>query len=437
MLQSVAIAVALRAAVLLPPADLPADRPPAEVGRLIEQLTTRRGSAQDAAVEALARFPAAEPYLRPLLDDRSPLVRRQAAAAVAGIRDRSCRRALDQHAEGWARAGRMDMLVEIAALTQDGKLACRAADLAFRVVRTVRSNLNERKLGPRLDLLFDAAFSRYDTYELFSKGVGFRRVSSGELPGETIDRVFAHSPTFWTEVSHHKSKWVCLVGDRLTETNPRSRGWYDATLAVNNSVEMSTRFLYTSLLIADGDVELRPQPGGGNISLDGSVIIAGGSIRAKESIGVGGALLCAGGDITAGDLHGGSHTYLYAGGRVRLGKVGAANPAAGKPVVKEGADVSFTGVRFFELSDVGVDAAAVKGGARITKIDPRSPLAFYGLKVGDVVTKLNGQPMTSVNEFRRHARRSVVLRAGIFHVRRGDESLSRIVYFDGLLASRK
>ncbi|HET6575266.1 MAG TPA: PDZ domain-containing protein [Fimbriiglobus sp.] len=284
--------------------------------------------------------------------------------------------------------------------------------------------------------MLDAAISHYDTYELFSKGVGFRRVSSGELPGETIGRVFAHSLTFSTEVSQHKSKWVCLVGDRLTETNRRSRGWYDATLAVNNSVEMSTRFLYTSLLIADGDVELRPQPGGGNISLDGSVIIARGSIRAKEPTGVGRALLCAGGDITAGGLHGGSQTYLYASGRVRLGKVGAANPAAGKPVVKEGADLSFTGVRFFKLSDVGVEAAADKAGVRITKLDPRSPLAFYGLKAGDVITKLNDQPMTSVNEFRRHARRSVVLRAGIFHVRRGDETLSRIVYFDGLLAAR-
>ena len=85
---------------------------------------------------------------------------------------------------------------------------------------------------------------------------------------------------------------------------------------------------------------------------------------------------------------------------------------------------------------VGVDAAANKGGVRITRLDPRSPLAFYGLKVGDVVAKLNDQPMTSVNEFRRHARRSVVLRAGIFHIRRGDEALSRIVYFDGLLASK-
>lgn len=437
MLPSATIAVALRAAALLAPVELSADRPPAEVERLIEQLTTRRGAAQDEAVDRLARFPTAEYYLRPLLNDRSPVIRRQAALAVAGIHDRSCRHALDRHAAGWAKAGRMDMLIEIAALTRDGKLACQAADLAFRVVRTVRSNLNERTLGPRLDLLYDASFSRFDTYELFSKGVGFRRVSSGELPGETIDRVFAHSPTFWTEVSQHKSKWVCLVGDRLTETNPRSRGWYDATLAVNNSVEMSTRFLYTSLLIADGDVELRPQPGGGNISLGGSVIIARGSIRAKEPTGEGGALLCAGNDITAGDLHGGSDTYLYAGGRVRLGKVGAANPAAGKPVVKEGADVSFIGVRFFELADVGVDAAADKGGVRVTKLNPRSPLAFYGLKVGDVVTKLNDQPMTSVNEFRRHARRSVVLRAGIFHLRRGDENLSRIVYFDGLLTSRK
>lgn len=432
MLPSAAIAVALRAAVLLAPVELSADRPPAEVERLIEQLTTRRGVAQDEAVDRLARFPAAEYYLRPLLNDRSPVIRRQAALAVAGIHDRSCRRALDRHTEGWAKAGRMDMLIEAAALTQDGKLACRAADQAFRVVRKIRSNLNDRKLEPGLASLFDTAFSHMDTYTLFSKGVGFRRVSSGELPGDTVDFVFAHSPTFWTEVSHHKSKWVCMVGDRLTETNPRYRGWWDSILAVNNSVETSV--LHSSLLIADGDVDLRPPPGGVNSWIDYSVIICRGSIRAKQKIMSDPSLLCAGGDIV---LEGEGkpvlwpETHLYAGGRVSDGK-----GPLGKTNVHEKTDLSFTGVRFFELSDVGVEAAADNAGVRITKLDPRSPLAFYGLKVGDVITKLNDQPMTSVNEFRRHTRRSVVLRAGIFHIRRGDESLSRIVYFDGLLAAK-
>ncbi len=434
MLPSAAIAVALRAAVLLAPVELSADRPPAEIGRLIEQLTTRRGAAQDGAVERLARLPAAEHYLRPLMDDRSPLVRRQAAAAVAGIHDRSCQRALDRYAEVWAKAGRVDMLVEIAALTQDGELAGRAADLLIQFVRKARSDLIDRKVAPELGHgLYPPNFP-YDSYEDYSKGAMFRRVSSGELPGDTINRVFAHSLTFWTEVPNHKSKWVCLVGDRLTETS-RHPGWYDSILVVNNTVGIGD--LLTSLLIADGDVELHPLPGARSSYISSCIIIAHGSIRSKEGPSVDGSLFCAGGDITMGRLGGGSDVHLYAGGRVHLGKVGAANPAAGKPVVKEGADVSFTGVRFFELADVGVDAAADKGGVRITKLDPRSPLAVYGLKVGDVVTRLNDQPMTSVHEFRRHARRSVVLRAGIFHVRRGGEDLSRIVYFDGLLEPGK
>ncbi len=435
MLPSTAIAVALQAAVLLTPVELSADHPPAEVGRLIEQLTTRRGAAQDEAVDQLARFPAAERYLRPLLGDRNPITRRQAAAAVAGIHDRSCRQALDRHAEGWAKAGRIDMLVEIAALTQDGELADRAADLAFRVVGKISSKIEDRKLSRGLGL-FEVGLFPNETYDHFLKrGTGFRRVSSGELPGDTIARVFAHSPTFWTEVGNHKSHWLCMIGDRLTETNPSSRGWWDSIFAVNNTVEIT--ILHSSLLIADGDVDFRPPPGGINSWIDGCVIIARGSIRAKEPTGVGLSLLCAGGDITAGDLDGGARTHLYAGGRVRLGKVGAANPAAGKPVIKQNADVSFTGVRFFELTDVGADAAADKGGVRITKLDPRSPLSFYGLRVGDVVTRLNDQPMTSVHEFRRHVRRSVVLRAGIFAVRRQGEALSRIVYFDGLLDPSK
>jgi hypothetical protein len=221
---------------------------------------------------------------------------------------------------------------------------------------------------------------------------------------------------------------LCLIGDRLTEQVPRTfpRTWWHSLVAVNNAAEFNN--LYNSVVVADGDIDLTDAQG--IFLINTSVVVCRGSIRGKAAPEVTHSLLCAGGDITL-NMKRGWNSHLYAGGRVRFAAQG------GIPTVKEKADLSFTGIRFFELSDVGVDAAAVKGGVRITQLDPRSPLAFYGLKVGDVITKLNGRPMTSVNEFRRHTRRSVVLRAGVFHLRRGDEDLSRIVYFDGLLASRK
>jgi hypothetical protein len=423
MLPSLAIVVIARAAVNLAPVVYPADRPPGEVGRHIEQLTTRRGAAQDEAADRLARLPAAEPYLRPLLAAPDPTTRRQAGRALSALRDQACERALDRHAAGWARAGRVDMLVELACLTQDGKLAGRVADLVLTATAKLSPNMTAPPpLGQEKMLRFPVG-----SYAVWSRTPGFLRVSDGELmTGSNAGNVFAHSLTFKTDVGSDKSYWLCLIGDRLTETTPRLRDWWQSIITVNNAAKFEE--LHAAIVVIDGDIDLESRFG--HSKLDGSVIICRGSIRAKPRITVSRSLLVAGGDIvlpTGPDRT----VLLYAGGRVALANL------AGKPTVKEGADVSFTGIRFFELADVGVDAAADKGGVRITKLDPRSPLAFYGLRVGDVVTKLNDQPTPTVHEFRRQVRRSVVLRAGIFSVRRGGEGLSCIAYFDGLLNPRK
>ena len=87
------------------------------------------------------------------------------------------------------------------------------------------------------------------------------------------------------------------------------------------------------------------------------------------------------------------------------------------------------GMRFFETADVGVETAFKDGTLSITKLTPGSPLTKLGVKVGDAVTQLNDKPIKTAQDFRRELRHSVVLETGIFHMRRGEENITRIVDF--------
>ena len=42
---------------------------------------------------------------------------------------------------------------------------------------------------------------------------------------------------------------------------------------------------------------------------------------------------------------------------------------------------------------------------------------------------MNDKPIKTANDVRRELRYSVALEAGIFHIRRGDEKITRVVYF--------
>ncbi|MBM3979354.1 MAG: hypothetical protein FJ304_03540 [Planctomycetes bacterium] len=65
----------------------------------------------------------------------------------------------------------------------------------------------------------------------------------------------------------------------------------------------------------------------------------------------------------------------------------------------------------------------------IGKLTPGSPLTKYGIKEGDIKTRINDKETKTANDLRRELRYSLALEAGIFHITRGDQKLTRIVYF--------
>ena len=86
-------------------------------------------------------------------------------------------------------------------------------------------------------------------------------------------------------------------------------------------------------------------------------------------------------------------------------------------------------MRFFQSADVGVELGAKGGAVSVAKLTPGSPLTRCGVQVGDIIAQVNDKPIKTANDVRRELRYSVALEAGIFHIYRGDEKITRVVYF--------
>jgi hypothetical protein len=223
-------------------------------------------------------------------------------------------------------------------------------------------------------------------------------------------------------------RWMAAVRSGLSyPAGSSGNEWHDSIVVVNDSMPLYQA--HSSVIICDGDVELRTQ---GRFH---SVIIANGSIRsAKEPWGLfnsgDNCLLAAAEDIMLselrGDAEGGSRAY--AGGRVVLER--KARPDAH---AREGLKELPFGVRFVDPArDFGLALDAVKGGLKVSTLADWSPFAKYGVRAGDVVTRIGDvEPPTAV-DFRRQLRRGIVAESVLLHLRRGDEKLTRIVFFDGI-----
>ncbi|MEZ6138956.1 MAG: hypothetical protein R3B84_00150 [Zavarzinella sp.] len=93
---------------------------------------------------------------------------------------------------------------------------------------------------------------------------------------------------------------------------------------------------------------------------------------------------------------------------------------------KENISVNPLGVRFFELSEVGLKVAVKDEKVTIAELSKESFLA-KAFRTGDVIRKINGLKMTSEHDVRRQMRSTVVWDAGIFEVERDGKAQHYLV----------
>jgi len=171
--------------------------------------------------------------------------------------------------------------------------------------------------------------------------------------------------------------------------------------------------LYHSLVVTDGDIRLR--------HANNSVVIARGNIRIAELTGA----KC--------------NLSLHAGGRVHIESLvhnGRRAPFNGRTnllegtEIKEGVRTSLGFVRFFEISDVGIEVRG-DGAPKLEKLLADSPMAKAGLKPGDVILAIDDCKVGDCDAVRRMLRRAFVLGGGVLTISRDGGTLEKPVSFAG------
>jgi hypothetical protein len=415
------VGIAAGAAVVGTAATSPAQQvytldPPADIADLLGRLKRDEGWA--AATRGLAARDDAAPYLRAeLATARDPLHRRNLKEALGAIEGRTRERNRARF-DRWAKDRRLDLCNELIVACPDNREAVGLVDHLLPVVHKIGAAAAEK-----FDLPFRSPRGVLLPDPFNGRPGGFLHLAGEEV---TVGRNgYVHSPTVVRAdrcelAVNQMSDWFVAArsGVRHTPRGENSQAW-DCSVALVNS-GMTVMSANSSVIVCDGDVEFLSN------SVHKSVIIANGTIHGAPGSR---SILWATGDIV---IHGrpkpkADRNRLYAGGSAKF-----AGPGESDERVQEKVTERPFGVRFLDPREFGLELAAEKGGLRVAKLADWSPFARYGVREGDVVTKVNDVAADSAPAFRRELRRSILIESVVLHLRRGDETLARIVFLDGI-----
>lgn len=388
------------------------DDPPPHVARLIAR-ARGTGFEADVAARTLADTPEAEPRVRHALL-RAPHPRLRAAhESQLDARDaRNVRRA-----KAWADAGRADLLVEAAVMARtdaDGDalvgelvaLAHRALERSWELRGITKDQRVPFHLPPTL-----AEFKKKGVTRFSGEAVQPREYEMNALVRAA--RV---------ERAHSVSYSLAVVRDGLPPPAPNYlRKHWGLALFSNNDVELGE--LCKCFVLSDGDVT----KWGSDVfqEFEYSLVIARGTVRDEVMLQGRSSCVSVGGDLRAKFVDRATDCAVFAGGEARIGGKKENLPAIVNSNVKENP----FGVRFFETDELGVKVEDADGGARLVRVDATSPLAVHGLKVGDVVFRIDETRVPNAKEFRRELRRAAVGGNGVFWVRGDGARQTRVVHF--------
>lgn len=396
---------------------------PRAVRAELDRLSHADLAVREAAATALGANDRNGPFLR--FERVAAVTDAHKAALAAALRPIDARlwaRHRDQVA-GWAKARRLDLLCEyLAGCSDDDVPAALDSVLAvqFDIFAEAKPSPRER-FDPAPG--FIPARSVADLRHRVRAPVGVPRLLFAEprdRPGGFVGRQIY--PAYTDLANRDGGEFgpvIAASGELRTVVHNE---WVRAVFLANGPVELgsATRLL----VVADGDVRF-----GFNTQLRNSVVITSGSVsQRKGDVAIlDAARISAGGSI---DLPNGGYEdpcVFHAGGSVVLGP-----GREDKQTVVRNAAAPLYGVRFTAAADFGFKAEPRDGGMVVTAVEPASPLARYGVRRGDRIARVGLTTTTDAATLRRMLRRGLFDGAAVFHLDRGGERLTRVVYLDRL-----
>jgi len=357
---------------------------PTPVSQLIDALGSPYFAAREAAAKELLQRDDALPKLRRAQASPNAEVARRSRVLVDALTNRSLSRYL-----AYGRTGRIDVFVEWIGLC-DGPIEKTPLwqgllDIAWDLLRKARS--------PDEAPLWAARGFPGPSLKEFQKLSPVYSVNDEHL---TLGR-----PTTVHAIrTRHFVKGVDFTQGILVTTAP-----FETRRGVFGGIVFSTSS------IAAGD------------DLLGNLIVADGDVRSRFSLK---NVILARGDVHISEVPREFSSTVHASGSVQIGELIQMGKRIKSPDLKllEGSEIR-SGVlgraglvRFFEIGDMGIEVSADTEAVRLEKLITASPLAKAGLRVGDLITSIDGKKTPTADTLRRQLRRAFVTQEANVTVRR-------------------
>ncbi len=349
------------------------------IGRLIVDLGSKDFEVRDAATRALMELEEAPPALRQALGSPDLEVRRRAAEAIEGIEQRRALRGLAR-AQALAKEGRIveavDRIVAFAGRDGEGMGGQALTQFTGTLLGQIPGALREMDLETGRGLMDVETRRGFPAghYSDYVKGIPVRpkEIFGGKVHvRERVVRVFARGEEVVLDTDSCLFSLVAASGDvRCHASTP-----FSVIIAGGNAVVTPVQ---STIIICDGDVEVK-EPAGG------CLIVARGKVTPANSLR--GSLVR-------------SEDYIM-------------NWNGKRTFLKNGAPDPLRFVKFFELSDVGLEVADRDGQGEpvrdgICIKDVRKGTAFsLVLQANDVITAVDGTKAVSQEIFRKLLRKQL------------------------------
>jgi hypothetical protein len=179
------------------------------------------------------------------------------------------------------------------------------------------------------------------------------------------------------------------------------RGFGPTILVISGSFR--ARYLNESVLFTGNGVTI---PDG----IHKTIVIADGDFKSAENLSY--SLVVARGSVNVRDAQ---NSVIVAGGKV-------ANHAEFMKIrgslVREDCKDLLGWVRFFEISDAGMEVKASDKGMAVTRVIENQPPHKAGLLIGDIITAVDKVSVTEVEQFRRQLRHGIAAGTTNFIIQR-------------------
>ena len=366
-------------------ADEPIRKPQVPLADLIQQLASPQFATREAATQELVGRLDGAGALRTAALSANAEIARRAKGILVERQVRSVQSACEL-----GKRGSLDLMVErlVAAVeAPDATVGQGILDVQWALIDRVGYELPKLTAfepKPLLGRSFEQNFGKNSEFPI-------RMISDREIIQEPFGYYVVVASTL--NSNNLMGRSMVVVAGKIRIPN------FHSSVILTNGDLIGNDFANNCVLVSDQNIEFT--------GIHNSIVIARKSVKCKSPI---------------------SKNVIIAGDQLNMPKTLRADL---QNYIKENDHFALNFVHFFEPTDAGIEVTATQGGVAVAKLLDGQPPKKAGLKVGDIITAVDGKATTDLETFRRLLRRGTVLEETKFAVKRDGKEITVTASFLG------